>query len=351
MNSSVINYQYNYCDMNSTYGGVMKMNQHEYLQELKIGLMRKLPSSEIQDIIEEYQGFFTDGLAEGLSEEAISESLGSPALLVGTLTEDLKDQTLKSQPQKPIDEVISNTIGFISKKVSPPLATIWQRVGASLIDRLFIIFVMFTIIFLFGQISQNAINKINSTGSVTQTKISDHLVEYSTTTVKAVPATGSSITASSLILIVIFLASFIFPQEILGIVLLIVFISMKINVTSVPGSTPRGILSGSLIIPLIILVALLISFYKPIIESIWNGRTIGKRLLGIRVASEDGSRAGVGKIAMRELIGDGLLGSLTGGISTIISIFTVAIGIPHKSVPDYIASTIVVIDNPKAKKV
>jgi len=329
------------------------MNQHEYLQELRIGLSGRLPESEIQDIIEEYQGFFADGLAEGSTEDAISKNLGSPAQLVGTLTEDAKNQTPKSQAQTPIDETLSNTLGFLNKKVSPPLATLWQRIGASLIDRIFIIFVMLTLIIVFGQISKNIINELEATkSSEAQTRISQHIADSSTVRVETTMATapGTSVTASSLILIIVFLASFIFPSEILGIVFFII-ISQSVYSFNVAGSASSRIQSGPLLIPLVLLIALLISLYKPMIESIWNGRTIGKGLLGIRVSSEDGSRAGVGRIVMRELIGDGLLGSLTGGITTIISIFTVAIGNPHKSVPDYIASTIVIIDNPKRKSI
>ena len=322
------------------------MNQYEYLQELKIGLSGRLSESEIQDIIEEYQGFFTDGLAEGRTEDAISKSLGSPAQLVGTLTEDEKNQTPKSPAQTSIDGALSNTLGFMNRKVSPPLATLWQRIGASLIDRIFLLFVMLALIIVFGQIYKSSNNGlIAAKTSETQTIVLQHIDDYSAVTagptIQTAPNTSATLSGLTIIILII-LASFVFPLGILGI-----FFLLFISFTYTDGSASSSIQSGPLLIPLVFLAALLVALYKPVIESIWNGRTIGKRLFGIRVSSADGSRAGVGRILVRELIGDGLLGSLTGGITTIISIFTVAIGIPHKSVPDYIASTIVIIDNPK----
>ena len=95
----------------------------------------------------------------------------------------------------------------------------------------------------------------------------------------------------------------------------------------------------------VMLVGLLLTLlYKPVLECLWNGRTLGKRLMGIRVAAPDGGKAGAGRIFVRELVGDFLLGGMSGGITTIVSIFTASIGREHKSVPDYIASSIVVTD-------
>ena len=83
--------------------------------------------------------------------------------------------------------------------------------------------------------------------------------------------------------------------------------------------------SAGMLILLLLGMALLL-LYKPVLEALWNGRTVGKRLMSIQVTAQDGGRASAGKIFLRELVGDTLLGGITGGITSVVSIFTVAIG-------------------------
>ncbi|MHB1484885.1 MAG: RDD family protein [Saccharofermentanales bacterium] len=319
------------------------MNQNEYLQELMFGLEKNLPESEIQDILDEYQGFFIDGLAEGRTEEEISTSLGSPARLVSTLTEDKEKTDYNSKPHNSDVNISQATSGVINKKISLPLATLGQRIGAKMLDRLFIIIFVIIILFAVGRFS-SSFNKNNNASSSSASSY-NNIIQYNNenninNTTTTAPATGA-VTSTSTLLLVIVLATFLIPSEFIGMIIFFQFFSTIIfkQAHDATGNPP----SSSLIF-IYFLIFMLFSFYKPIMESIWNGRTIGKRLLGIRVASEDGSRAGVGKVLIRELIGDGLIGTLTASLTTIISIFTVAIGLPRKSIPDYIASTIVIID-------
>jgi uncharacterized RDD family membrane protein YckC len=58
-----------------------------------------------------------------------------------------------------------------------------------------------------------------------------------------------------------------------------------------------------------LLAALICFLYYWLLHSFWNGQTLGKRLLGIRVAGETGARAGPGQIAVRQIV-ELVLGSL-----------------------------------------
>ena len=53
------------------------MNREEYLRILKSSL-HNLPTSEIEDILSDYEEHFNIGISKGKSEEEISKELGSP---------------------------------------------------------------------------------------------------------------------------------------------------------------------------------------------------------------------------------------------------------------------------------
>ncbi|BBF83808.1 hypothetical protein DLM_0124 [Aquitalea magnusonii] len=61
------------------------MNQQEFISQLQEALSR-LPASERQDIISDYQEYFRDGLAAGRSEADIAAGLGDPRQLARELT-------------------------------------------------------------------------------------------------------------------------------------------------------------------------------------------------------------------------------------------------------------------------
>lgn len=310
------------------------MTQKEYLQELKFGLAGRLTETEIQDILDEYQGFFTDGIAEGRSEDEISGHLGSPAQLVRTLTE---EKSGTSHTESVSQNTAETAGGYISKVTGTPFATLGQRIGAALIDRVFVLFVVILLCLTGGIISSVSRPK------TTLTSRNSFAVSYSSTPNAAVnkqPITGKASGGSTIGMIYIFcLASICFPPELAGGAAL--FFAFFYPVSA---SASESTVSYTIVV---LLIAAFLIVYKPVMESVWNGRTIGKRILGIRVASEDGSRAGAGSVFLRELIGDGLLGLLSGGITAVVSLFTIALSRPHKSIPDYLASTIVIADSPK----
>jgi uncharacterized RDD family membrane protein YckC len=61
------------------------------------------------------------------------------------------------------------------------------------------------------------------------------------------------------------------------------------------------------------------------------------------VRTDDGRSATWGTMALRELVGKGILGSLTFGITTLVSCFMV-LGASRQAVWDRVASTVVVDD-------
>ncbi|MFJ7936249.1 HAAS signaling domain-containing protein [Sporosarcina sp. NPDC096371] len=56
------------------------MNKENFLTQLH-AFLKKIPNSERQDIIQDYDEYFTIGLLDGKSEEQIAASLGSPKTL------------------------------------------------------------------------------------------------------------------------------------------------------------------------------------------------------------------------------------------------------------------------------
>lgn len=78
---------------------------------------------------------------------------------------------------------------------------------------------------------------------------------------------------------------------------------------------------------------------------LWSkGQTPAKSLLGMRcVQTQTGICATWGTMALREIVGKALLGSLTFGVTTLISAFMV-LGDSREAVWDKIANTIVVDD-------
>lgn len=76
-----------------------------------------------------------------------------------------------------------------------------------------------------------------------------------------------------------------------------------------------------------------------------NGQTIGKKVLGIKIVSEDGSPA-FGKIVLLRMFVMGLLESLPFGIGLIVAIVNVCMifGQDRRCLHDVLAGTIVVTD-------
>jgi uncharacterized RDD family membrane protein YckC len=82
---------------------------------------------------------------------------------------------------------------------------------------------------------------------------------------------------------------------------------------------------------------------------VWGrGQTPAKSLLGMRCVRKDTGRAATwGVMFLREFVGKGIIGSITFGITTIISVFMV-LGADREAVWDRVAGT-AVVDDPQGR--
>jgi len=80
--------------------------------------------------------------------------------------------------------------------------------------------------------------------------------------------------------------------------------------------------------------------YFPLVETIWNGRTVGKKVLGIRVVKIDSSRAGPGAYIIRWLFRYFEI-LMTGGV---IAILAILINGKGQRLGDMVAKTCVVLE-------
>lgn len=82
--------------------------------------------------------------------------------------------------------------------------------------------------------------------------------------------------------------------------LLVLFSAVLTGLLSATGTAESGL--GDALRTLLVLVVLLVTVsYGFVLETVWNGQTVGKRLLGIRVVSEQGEPIGAGKALVRNL--------------------------------------------------
>lgn len=88
---------------------------------------------------------------------------------------------------------------------------------------------------------------------------------------------------------------------------------------------------------------LLSLLYTLILPIIWNGQTIGKKTMGIRIKKISGEKINIGTMLLRTFVA-GLIYGITVGIATIASIFMVAFRKDKRSVHDLVAGTYVGYD-------
>ncbi|WP_435874156.1 RDD family protein [Paenibacillus vandeheii] len=92
------------------------------------------------------------------------------------------------------------------------------------------------------------------------------------------------------------------------------------------------------------LAKLISGLYSILLPVFWYGRTIGKRICGIRIRKYDTHEPpGIGTMLMRVVVA-GLVYAITFGIGFIISVFMVAIREDKRALHDFIAGTEVVWD-------
>ncbi|OIJ15505.1 hypothetical protein BKP35_00475 [Anaerobacillus arseniciselenatis] len=86
--------------------------------------------------------------------------------------------------------------------------------------------------------------------------------------------------------------------------------------------------------------------YHLLLPVFWYGYTVGKKVLGVRIARLDGEKVGLGTMLMRNVVA-GLVYALTFGIAVIVSAFMVGLREDSRSVHDFIAGTYVTYNPPE----
>jgi uncharacterized RDD family membrane protein YckC len=90
----------------------------DFLEELRNGLTGKVDEGDIEEILKDYRDIFAEGVAEGKSEDVISEEIGSPALIVRNILDDYENtKNAKTETQNVL-----------------PLASLGKRYAAFILD-------------------------------------------------------------------------------------------------------------------------------------------------------------------------------------------------------------------------
>jgi uncharacterized RDD family membrane protein YckC len=93
------------------------------------------------------------------------------------------------------------------------------------------------------------------------------------------------------------------------------------------------------------ILSILSVLYYIILPAIWTGYTIGKRIVGIRIAKVNGEKVGFGTMLMRYIVA-GVVYTITLGFGVIVSAFMVGLRKDKRSIHDFIAGTYVTYDRP-----
>ncbi|MEH7443823.1 RDD family protein [Bacillus sp. JJ1122] len=85
--------------------------------------------------------------------------------------------------------------------------------------------------------------------------------------------------------------------------------------------------------------------YTLLVPVVWSGYTVGKKIVGVRIAKVNGEKLGFGTMLMRTVV-SGLVYLLTLGIGVIVSAFMVGLRKDKRAIHDFIAGTYVTYEKP-----
>lgn len=85
--------------------------------------------------------------------------------------------------------------------------------------------------------------------------------------------------------------------------------------------------------------------YTLLVPVVWAGYTVGKKIVGVRIAKVNGEKLGFGTMFMRTLV-SGIVYLLTLGIGIIVSAFMVGLRQDKRAIHDFIAGTYVTYEKP-----
>lgn len=94
-----------------------------------------------------------------------------------------------------------------------------------------------------------------------------------------------------------------------------------------------------------IFTTILSLLYYVIVPAVWHGYTVGKRIVGIRIAKVNGDKVGFGTMIMRNIVGS-IIYIVTLGLAVIVSAFMVGLRNDKRSIHDFVAGTYVTYEKP-----
>lgn len=258
------------------------MKKGEFLRELRYNLMGKVSDDELENIIMDYDEIFESGKAEGKTEEEIADMLGSPALVAKAI----------------LDE--SPNTSAMSEKSGYTPASLGKRIMAFIID--YVLSLVPLILLCAMEATRTAILLVSS------------LMIFN----PVLPA---------------FLIFSLSPQE-------RYFLSYS-------GSGVQGVFAYSPHVIYIRILLILLGFiffwlYGTLAMTLMKGRTVGMRLMGIRVVKKDRSALKPIDIIVRQFVGKVLLAGITSNISYIVSLFWAIFSKANNTIHDKLAGTMVI---------
>lgn len=91
--------------------------------------------------------------------------------------------------------------------------------------------------------------------------------------------------------------------------------------------------------------SILSTLYTLLLPVFWYGYTVGKKIMGIRIAKVNGEKLGIGAMLLRNIVA-GIVYIVTLGIGLIVSAFMVGLREDKRSLHDMIAGTYVTYNKP-----
>jgi uncharacterized RDD family membrane protein YckC len=85
--------------------------------------------------------------------------------------------------------------------------------------------------------------------------------------------------------------------------------------------------------------------YTLIVPVVWAGYTVGKKIVGVRIAKVNGEKLSFGTMFLRTIVG-ALVYVLTLGIGIIVSAFMIGLRNDKRAIHDFIAGTYVTYEKP-----
>lgn len=85
--------------------------------------------------------------------------------------------------------------------------------------------------------------------------------------------------------------------------------------------------------------------YSLIVPVVWAGYTVGKKIVGVRIAKVNGEKISFGTMFLRTIVG-ALVYILTLGIGIIVSAFMIGLRSDKRAIHDFIAGTYVTYEKP-----